>query len=92
MSQTEATDKFLLRLRPQDTPTGVSISTIELLMAQTGLNKTELVHYALRQLADKYLPRYEQDDGPLTAEQHEAIRAVSPASETPDELFTERLF
>lgn len=92
MAQPDITDKFLLRMRPKDTPTGVSIATVELLMNQTGLNKTELVHYALRQMADRYLPRYEQDDGPLTAAQHEAIRATSSASETPDELFTERLF
>lgn len=35
---------------------------------------------------------YEPDDGPLTDEQLDAIRAASPASDTPEELFTENLF
>uniref|UniRef100_A0AB39CE45 Uncharacterized protein n=1 Tax=Pseudomonas phage HRDY3 TaxID=3236930 RepID=A0AB39CE45_9VIRU len=35
---------------------------------------------------------YEPDDGPLTDEQLEAIRAASPATDTPEELFTENLF
>lgn len=34
---------------------------------------------------------YEQDDGPLTDAQYQAIRAVSSASGTPDYLFTECL-
>lgn len=63
------TNGFLLRLRKQDTPTGVSRSTIEDLMALTGLSQTEVAHLALRQMADRYLPLYEEDDGPLTADQ-----------------------
>jgi hypothetical protein len=92
MAHAEKSDAFLLRLRPQDTPSGVSSSTLELLMLQTGFNRTELVHYALRQLANRFLPKYEMDEGSLTPAQYEAIRAASPASHTPDELFTERLF
>ena len=60
----ERTESVLLRLRKQNTPTGVSSSTIELLTKQTGLSKTEVIHFALRQLADRYLPKYELDDGP----------------------------
>lgn len=36
--------------------------------------------------------RYEPDDGPLTDEQLDAIRAASSATNTPEELFTESLF
>lgn len=36
-------------------------------------------------------PTYEQDDGPLTDAQYQAIRAASSASGTPDYLFTECL-
>lgn len=86
------TNGFLLRLRKQDTPTGVSRSTIEDLMALTGLSQTEVAHLALRQMADRYLPLYEEDDGPLTADQIQAIRAASSATDTPEECFTERLF
>ncbi len=61
-------------------------------MQQIDLNKTEVVHLALRLMADRYLPKYELDDGPLTPAQLSAICAVSPATETPEEQFTERLF
>ena len=89
---TEKPESILLRLRKQDTPTGVSNSTIDLLMSQTGLSKTEVIHFALRQLADRYLPKYELDDGPLTEAQHAAIRSASPASNIPEERITRRLF
>lgn len=92
VSPEKSTGSFLVRLRKQDTPTGVTPATIELLSEQTGLTKTEVVHLALRQFADRHLPRYEPDDGPLTKAQLDAIRAASPASQTPEERFTERLF
>ena len=91
-SAAKSTGSFLVRLRKQDTPTGVTPTTIELLSEQTGLTKTEIVHLALRQFADRYLPRYELDDGSLTDAQLKAIRAASPASQIPEEHFTERLF
>lgn len=82
----------LLRLRKQDTPTGVSSQTVELLTSQTGLSKTEVIHLALRQYADRVLPKYELDDGPLTDAQLAAIRAASPATNIPRERFTQGLF
>ncbi|WPO98182.1 hypothetical protein SFA35_16170 [Pseudomonas sp. HR96] len=90
MAHVEKLDTVLFRLRPQDTPTGISTETFGLLMAQTGMNKTEVIHYALRQLADRYLPKYELDDGPLTPEQMDAIKAASPA--LPDSRLTRSLF
>lgn len=83
---------FLLRLRDQDTPTGVSSSTLERLMQATGLGKTEIAHLALREMAERYLPKYERDDGPLTTDQLRAVRMASSATNTPEENFTERLF
>ena len=83
---------FHLRLRKQDTPTGVSASTVDRLVEVTGLSKTEVAHLALREMAERYLPKYEQDDGALTEKQIRAIRELSPATKTPDEKFTERLF
>jgi len=88
----EKTDSVLLRLRKQDTTSGVSSTTVELLVQQTGLSKTEVIHLALRQLADRYLPKYELDDGPLTDAQISAIRAASPATNLPRERFDKRLF
>lgn len=92
MAHVDKTESFLLRLRSQDTPTGISGATIRLLMERTGLNRTEITHLALRQMANQYLPRYEMDNGPLTAKQSAAIRAHSSASNTPDESFSEGLF
>ncbi len=85
-------ESFLLRLRKKDTPTGVSNITIESLMDLTGLTKTEVTHLALRQMADRYIPRYEKDDGPLTVQQIDAIRDASSATNIPEESFNERLF
>ena len=43
--------------------------------------ESEVLHYAVRKLADEVLPTYEPDDGPLTAKQMAAIRkAAGPAS------------
>ena len=83
---------FLLRMRKQDTPTGVSIETIDKLVDITGLTKTELVHFALREMANKFLPKYEQDEGDLTDQQLLVIREISPATKIPDERFTRKLF
>lgn len=90
MAHAERSETVLLRLRPQDTPTGISGSTFEQLMSQTGLNKTEVIHFALRQMADRFLPKYELDDGPLTDAQMAAIRAECP--DQPEERITRRLF
>lgn len=88
----EKAESIYLRLRKQDTPTGVSSETVELLVHQFGMTKTDVIHLALRQLADRALPKYELDDGPLTDAQHAAIEAASPASSIPKERFTKRLF
>lgn len=92
MAHVDKTESFLLRLCNQDTPTGISGATIKMLMERTGLNRTEITHLALRQMANQYLPQYEMDNGPLTVKQSGAIRARSTASNTPDENFSERLF
>ncbi|NHB93655.1 hypothetical protein [Photorhabdus cinerea] len=82
---------FLLRLRNQDTPTGISAETLEALVNVTGMSKTELTHLALRNLADQYLPHYERDDGPLTNEQLSTIRNASEANALSDDVFTQSL-
>ncbi|MES2350605.1 MAG: hypothetical protein V4641_23790 [Pseudomonadota bacterium] len=91
-SATKPTSQFLLRLRERDTPTGVSEATVDKLMKVTGLSKTEVAHLALKQMAGRYLPFYEQDDGPLTIAQIRAIRQASSATDTPEEQFTQRIF
>lgn len=83
---------LLLRLRSQDTPTGVSDETLNLLVQALGLSKTEVVHLALRTMADNYLPTYEPDDEQLTQAQIQIIRDASEATAIPEERFINRLF
>lgn len=92
MSVIDKPDNILLRLRPQDTPTGVSAETINLLSEKLGLSKTDAIHLAVREFANRILPRYELDDGPLTDAQLSAIRAASPATAIPRERFSKGLF
>lgn len=83
---------LLLRLRSQDTPTGVSDETLNLLVQALGLSKTDVVHLALRTMADNYLPTYEPDDEQLTPAQIQIIRDASEATAIPEERFINRLF
>ena len=67
-----------MRFKPADARTGVSRET---LARQLGYeSESEVLHYAVRKLVDEVLPKYEPDDGPLTARQIAAIRkAAGPA-------------
>jgi hypothetical protein len=66
-------EAFLFRAREQDTPHHVSQATIEKLMVHTGLSKTAVLHQALRDFADAYLPRLDDNNPALTAGEREAI-------------------
>ena len=80
---------ILLRYRDSDTPFGVSRKTATKLAKALGLTETQIIHVALAQLASQTLPRYEQDDGPLTERQAKAIRklAMQGAMTHKDSLF-----
>lgn len=78
LSKNHSPKKFLIQLRAQDSEFGVSEDTFNRLMKELSLNQTELVHKALRDLARTVIPAYEPDDGPLTDDQLEAIRRLSP--------------
>ena len=69
-----AQDKLLFCYRPADNLNGVSRATVESLASALGLNETQVIHYALKQLAKSLLPAYEQDDGPLAAKDISAIQ------------------
>lgn len=81
-----APKKFLFQLRSVDNEFGVSEETFARLMAELSLNQTELVHKALRNLAKEVLPAYEQDDGPLTEAQNNAVRQMSGLDISEDDL------
>lgn len=85
-SEKQATS-FLFRLRSQDTPNGVSDETLNQLIQTTGLSKTDVLHLALRKLADEFLPAYEAEDADFTESQIQYLRDTSPAKHIPEERF-----
>jgi DNA-binding MurR/RpiR family transcriptional regulator len=82
MTAATAPDALLMRFQPTDTASKVSRATLTRLAKQLGYKReSEVLHYAVRKLADEVLPSYEPDDGPLTPKQMAAIRkAAGPAS------------
>ena len=58
-------DQIPFRYRPSDTPTGVTRETARRLGQKLGVDETQVIHMALRELAVRVLPQYERDDGPL---------------------------
>lgn len=75
---TPSPDALLMRFQPTDTATKVSRATLTKLAKQLGYKReSEVLHYAVRKLADEVLPTYEPDDGPLTAKQMAAIRKAA---------------
>lgn len=70
----DTTEKKLFRYRDTDNLHGVSRATVERLAAVLGLNETQVIHYALKQLAKSLLPAYKPDEGPFTANDLQAIQ------------------
>ena len=81
-----APKKFLFQLRARDNEYGISEETFMRLMDELALNQTELVHKALRHLAQDVLPAYEPDNGPLTDQQHAAIKRMSGMDITDEDM------
>lgn len=78
---TTGSNALLMRFRATDSPSGISRATLTRLASQLGYEReSEVLHYAVRKLAEEVLPRYKPDDGPLTARQLAVIRkAAGPA-------------
>jgi hypothetical protein len=73
--------KLLVSFRDKDGLLGVTRGTMRRLAAELNLKETQVVHVALRRLADSVLPAYEPDDGPLSAEQLATIRRLAGRQE-----------
>ena len=69
---------MVFRFRETDTRFGVSRRTTTRLAKQLGMTETEVIHFAIAQLAREQLPAYEADDGALTAKQLDRIRQLEP--------------
>jgi len=70
--------QIAFRYRTVDSATGVSRKTAKRLAEYLGVDETQAIHQALRALAAKILPQYEQDDGPVSAAQVRQIKKRVP--------------
>ncbi|MBE0627209.1 MAG: hypothetical protein IH606_20615 [Burkholderiales bacterium] len=78
MGARKQNNQIAFRYRPVDSATGVSRETAKRLAAQLGVDETQAIHQALRELAVRILPQYAQDDGPLTTIQLRQIKKRVP--------------
>jgi len=74
MSASATANQIAFRYRPVDSNTGVTRQTAKRLAEYLGVDETQAIHQALRELAMRVLPQYEADDGPLTATQMRQIK------------------
>jgi len=61
-----AIDQIAFRYRPQDSSSGLTRVTTKRLATVLGVGETQVIHLALHELATKFLPHYDADNGPLT--------------------------
>lgn len=70
--------EIVFQYRESDSVAGVTRQSVLRMAKVLGMSEPEVIHYALRELAIRILPRYEQDDSPLNSEQMGQIRAMAP--------------
>lgn len=71
-------NQIAFRYRTADNTSGITRATAMRLAEYLGVDETQAIHQALRELALKVLPQYEADDGPLTAAQVRQIKKRVP--------------
>lgn len=71
-------EQIAFRYRSADSTTGVTRNTAKRLAQRLGVDETQVIHLALREMAVKLLPQYEADDAALTAAQLRQIRKRVP--------------
>ena len=72
------TSRIVFRYRQQDSTTGVTRTTTKRLADVMGLDEIQVIHLALHELATKFLPQYEADEGVLTKIQLKQIKKSAP--------------
>ena len=75
-----AVTQIAFRYRTQDSATGVTRTTTKRLAQTLGVGETQVIHLALHELATKFLPQYEADDGALSKAQLSQIKKTAPKS------------
>ena len=78
MPAKSTSNQIAFRYRNSDSTTGITRKTAKRLAQHLGVDETQTIHRALRELAVKVLPQYERDDGPLSASQVRQIRKLVP--------------
>ena len=73
-----AAAQITFRYRSQDSTTGVTRTTAKRLADVLGVDKTQVIHLALHELATKFLPQYEADEGALTKTQLNQVKKSAP--------------
>jgi hypothetical protein len=73
-----AAAQIAFRYRQHDSATGVTRTTTKRLADVLGVDETQVIHLALRELATKILPQYEADEGALTKAQLNQVRKSVP--------------
>ena len=73
-----ATTQIAFRYRTQDSATGLTRSTTKRLADVMGVDETHVIHLALHELATKFLPQYEADEGALTKTQLNQVKKSAP--------------
>jgi hypothetical protein len=74
MTTRTLSNQIAFRYRTADSASGITRETAKRLAEHLGVDETQAIHHALRELAIKLLPQYAPDDGPLTASQVRQIR------------------
>lgn len=83
---------IVVRLKKQDTPIGISRDTFDALAKQLGISKTEVMHRALRDMANRYNVPYDLEDGHLKAEEYAPLHTLPAERLTPDQQFFKNHF
>ena len=70
--------QIAFRYRASDSSTGVTRTTTKRLANVLGVDETQVIHLALHELATKFLPQYEPEDGARTKTQISQIKKTAP--------------
>ena len=73
-----AAAQIAFRYRPLDSATGVTRTTAKRLADALGVDETQVIHLALHDLAIRFLPQYQADEGTLTKVQLNQVRKSAP--------------
>ena len=70
-------NQIAFRYHNTDTEAGVTRATAQRLARILGVDETQVIHRALRELSQRTLPRYAADDGPLSAAQLRQVKRLA---------------